>query len=72
MIYMQPSLTWPVLFHTFLFCVCADWSFSSYNWREQELVYLLYDIIDIIDYELFPVHKSAWLLKDVIAIHANF
>lgn len=35
-------------------------------------MYLLYDIIDIIDYELFPVHKSACLLTEVIATDANF
>lgn len=35
-------------------------------------MYLLYDITDIFDYELFSVHKSACLLTEVIAIHANF
>lgn len=35
-------------------------------------MYLLCDITAIFDYELFPIHKSACLLTEVIAIHANF
>lgn len=35
-------------------------------------MYLLCVVIDIIDYELLPVYKSACLLTEVIAIHANF
>lgn len=67
----QPDMDSPFPYLLVL-CVCADWSLCSHNWREQELVYLLYDIIDIIDYELFLVHKSACLLTEVIAIHADF
>lgn len=51
--------------------LCAD-SLCLHEQGEQTLVYLFCDVIDIIDYERFPVHKSACLLTEVIVIHANF